>query len=268
MLPECCTGWKVKELQLKIGSCALREGLTSALACLGAQGQKTYQNSPARMTDICQKVHLEACQSLFFPRTKPKLCWSNAIHTNEGQWQRQVTANTHKRHKSGETIGGVCSESMKRGGQTEWFCSLSGRRVPLLHKKSPVLHGWTETERGFFVLCNSNIVLELQRGLKRRSLSQAHNQPVLMMSASTEKPKTLPRLKPQRGLMMQQSGYIKYQMVLVSLRIWFSERFVKRQSSLALKTSFHREVSLSGCWQKLFDGNFGCGILNAFEVAC
>lgn len=73
----------------------------------------------------------------------------------------KYTACKHRhahRHKSRETIEGVCSESMKRGGQTEWSRSLSGHHVPLLHERSPVLGGWTETERGFFVLCNYTIV--------------------------------------------------------------------------------------------------------------
>lgn len=49
----------------------------------------------------------------------------------------------------------------ERGGQTRSSRSLSGHRVPSQHERSPVLGGWTETERGFFVLCNYAIVFPL-----------------------------------------------------------------------------------------------------------
>lgn len=165
---------------LKIGPCALT-GRGDFSSCMpGCTGSKNLPGQSCTDDRRTSDVHPEACQSFFFLLTKPKLILIKCIHGNAGR-QRQATANTHKSHKSGETIGRVCPESMKRGGQTKWSCSLSGRHVPLLHKRSPVLGGWTETERGFFVLCNSTIVLEPQPDLKRRSLTQAHDQPVLMM---------------------------------------------------------------------------------------
>lgn len=146
----------------------------------GCTGSKNLTRQSCTDKRCMSEVHLEACQSFFSPY-KAEATLIQGIHDNGRRRQRQAMANTHKRHKSGETIGGVCSESMKRGGQTEWSCFLSGRHVPSLHKRSLVLDGWTETERGFFVLCNSTIVLEPQPDLKRRNLLQAHNQPVLIM---------------------------------------------------------------------------------------
>lgn len=62
-------------------------------------------------------------------------------------------------HKSSGTIVSVCSESIKGVGRLPSASFLSGHHVPLLDEKSPVLGGWMETERGFFVLCNYTIVL-------------------------------------------------------------------------------------------------------------
>lgn len=51
------------------------------------------------------------------------------------------------------------------GGQTPSASSLSGDHVLSLDERSPVLGCWTETERGFFVLCNYTIVLALYPNL-------------------------------------------------------------------------------------------------------
>lgn len=95
--------------------------------------------------------------------------WMHIGTRDDDGWRQMYYMQTH-------THIGICTQIKRdnskclfqvyeRGGQTPSSRSLCGHHVPSLDERSPVLGGWTETERGFFVLCNYTIVLALYHNL-------------------------------------------------------------------------------------------------------
>lgn len=61
-------------------------GLTSPLACLGARGQKTCQDSPARMI-VVRQMFIQKLVKAFFPPYKAEAILIKCIHDNDKRRQ-------------------------------------------------------------------------------------------------------------------------------------------------------------------------------------
>lgn len=123
----------------------------------------THLCSPACMVNIC--AH---CHRVILCLVRGLSCWALLIYTSMGTpdndgWRRTYYMWTHTQIKRDNSK--CLFWVYERGGQTPSSRSLSGHHVPSLNERSPVLGGWTETERGFFVLCNYTIVLALYPNL-------------------------------------------------------------------------------------------------------
>lgn len=165
----CSQGLKVMGLRSKIGFYVRGEGLGShklswCKCLLGC----TYKGQKLTKTILQGWSTLSEGSSWGLSRQLFSLSFIDLMPIKEHRITMSEDKYTRHKHTHMCTQTQIKKDNSKclfwvyeRGGQTRSSRSLSGHRVPSQHERSPVLGGWTETERGFFVLCNYAIVFPL-----------------------------------------------------------------------------------------------------------